>query len=130
MKELTREEYILYRLEKSEESLAAAELLIKNNMWNAAVNRIYYSCFYSVSALLFKCRIQAKSHAGIRTKFFQEFIKTGKLNIEYGRLYSDLFDWRQTGDYSDMIDFTKDEIEPILPAVRQFLELLKGEIHK
>ena len=51
MKDEYKQTLIAYRLEKSEESLKAAELLLKNNMLTSAMNRIYYSMFYSVQAL-------------------------------------------------------------------------------
>jgi uncharacterized protein (UPF0332 family) len=52
MNELTKREYIKYRLEKSDESLNDAKLLAQNQRWNACVNRLYYACFYAVMALL------------------------------------------------------------------------------
>lgn len=45
-----RDEYIRYRLEKALESFEMAELLIKNEKWNAAVNRLYYAAYYAVSS--------------------------------------------------------------------------------
>ena len=46
------ETLIHYRLERAQESLDDARLLAEANRWNACVNRLYYSCFYAVSALL------------------------------------------------------------------------------
>ena len=43
---------IHYRLERAQESLDEAHLLADAGRWNACVNRLYYSCFYAVSALL------------------------------------------------------------------------------
>ncbi len=50
------------------------------------------------------------------------FIKTGKTPIELGKLYSDLFDLRQKGDYGDMYDFDRETIEYLLIHVKEFLE--------
>lgn len=47
-------DYIEYRLSKAREALQDAKLLAENNSWNACVNRLYYSCYYAVSALLLK----------------------------------------------------------------------------
>jgi len=33
------------------------------------------------------------------------YIKTGKLDKKYGRLLSQLFDWRQKGDYENIFDY-------------------------
>ena len=41
-----------YRLTRARESLAEARLLLDNDHVRTAVNRVYYACFYAVSALL------------------------------------------------------------------------------
>ncbi|MBF0353001.1 MAG: HEPN domain-containing protein [SAR324 cluster bacterium] len=41
-----------YRLTRSEETLEEARILANVGHWNACVNRLYYACFYAVSALL------------------------------------------------------------------------------
>ena len=47
--------------------------------------------------------------------------KTGIIEIEFGKLYADLMDWRQKGDYGDMFDFTKETVEPLLKPIEEFL---------
>jgi len=42
-----------------------------------------------------------------------------------GRLYSDLFDSRQKGDYGDMYDFDKETVESLLIPVKEFIDTLK-----
>ncbi len=39
----TRQDYINYRVEKSDEIFRDAQLLAENNRWNSCVNRLYYS---------------------------------------------------------------------------------------
>jgi len=39
------EEYIKYRFHRAEESFEEAIILAENGMWNAVINRLYYSCF-------------------------------------------------------------------------------------
>jgi uncharacterized protein (UPF0332 family) len=49
--------------------------------------------------------------------FGLHFIKTGIIDKEAGKFYTDIFDLRQTGDYEDYIDFKKeDDLELIEPA--------------
>jgi len=48
---------------------------------------------------LFKHTIDAETHNGVKTLFFKEFILTNKMDKEWGKLYADLFDWRQESDY-------------------------------
>lgn len=107
-----------------------AELLIKNKKWNSVVNRLYYACFYAVSALLIKNEVQIKSHTGVKTQFFLNYIKTGKLDIQFGRLFSDLFDWRQKSDYDDFFDFTEADVLPLWEPCKNLIESIKVEINK
>ena len=44
---------VQYRLDRAREALAEAALLLDSGHANTGVNRLYYACFYAVSALLF-----------------------------------------------------------------------------
>jgi len=54
MNEQERNDLIRYRIMHSKETMKEVEMLIKNDFLNAAVNRLYYACFYAISALLLK----------------------------------------------------------------------------
>jgi uncharacterized protein (UPF0332 family) len=114
-------DYINYRLNKAQESFNDAKLLASNKSWNSCINRLYYTCYYAVSALLLKNDIATQTHSGLKTQFNLHFIKTGLISKDFGKLYSDLMDWRQKGDYGDMYDFNKDSVEPLLKPVEDFL---------
>ena len=43
-------ETIQYRLVRAEEAYHDAQILAQSGSWNSCVNRLYYSCFYAVSA--------------------------------------------------------------------------------
>jgi uncharacterized protein (UPF0332 family) len=45
--------YINFRIKRAEESYHDAKYLIEKGSWNAAINRLYYSCFYAVLYLPF-----------------------------------------------------------------------------
>jgi uncharacterized protein (UPF0332 family) len=63
------EALIRYRLERAQESLNDARLLADAERWNTCVNRLYYSCFYAVSAVLARDGLSASRHTGIRSLF-------------------------------------------------------------
>jgi uncharacterized protein (UPF0332 family) len=100
----TKEDYIDYRIKKSKEVFEDAQLLANNKRWKSSVNRLYYSSFYLVNALLYKHEIKAETHNGVKTQFNLHFIKTSKVDLKFGKLYSNLFSWRQESDYADFID--------------------------
>ena len=130
MKPTEREDYIAYRLEKADETFDVVELLIQNEKWNSAVNRLYYAAYYAVTAILVRDNINTKTHSGVKTQFFLHYVKTGKIDIELGKLYSDLFDWRQKGDYSDFFDFTASDIIPIVEPTKILIQSIRAEIEK
>jgi uncharacterized protein (UPF0332 family) len=45
-------DYICYRLQRAREALEEARILLDSGHRHTAVNRPYYACFFSVSALL------------------------------------------------------------------------------
>ena len=125
-----REEYIQYRLVKARESLKDAEVLAKNERWNTCVSRLYYACFYVVSALLLKHKIKSHTHPGTKSQFNQHFVKTGKVLEEEGKLFVKLMAWRYKGDYGDMFDFNKETVEPLFEPVEQFLKTIEMMVNK
>lgn len=121
MSEFEKEDYVKYRLEKAHEALDAAQVLLQNKLWNSVVNRLYYACFYAVNALLVQDGINAQTHTGVKTQFFLFFVKIGKVSKTLGKLYADLFDGRQKGDYNDFYDF---EEEPVVLLHQQSVEFI------
>jgi uncharacterized protein (UPF0332 family) len=104
------ENLIQYRINRSIGTLKEADSMIQNRFWNASVNRIYYSCYYAVSALLLKLGIETNSHKGIRQMFGLHFVQSGKISKEDGRFFSDLYDRRQTGDYDDFVLYEEETV--------------------
>ena len=128
--EHSQKEYIKYRLERSEELFQDAKLLGQNKRWRSSVNRLYYSCFHLVNALLFNDGIAAKTHDGLKTKFLQNYIKTNKISAEFGKLYSKLIDWRQESDYSIYVDFQEKDVLPLIQQVDNFRNVIAELIQK
>jgi uncharacterized protein (UPF0332 family) len=114
-------DYIKYRLNRANESFEEAIILADNKRWNAVINRLYYSCFYAVVALLLKNNIETLSHYGARIQFGLHFIKTGIIDKEKGKLFSKLFDYRQKGDYGDMYDYNEEFTSPLIEEVHLFI---------
>ncbi len=70
---------VFYRMERALETLEEAVLLLNAGHTNTAVNRLYYACFYAVSALLLTQDMSSTKHIGIRSLFNRHFVKTGKI---------------------------------------------------
>lgn len=93
-----KQDLIEYRVSRAKETYKEALLLAQNNHWNAVANRLYYSCFYIVNALLIKYDLSFSSHNGVKSEFHKSFVKTGMVSMDSGKTYSRLFNLRQEGD--------------------------------
>jgi uncharacterized protein (UPF0332 family) len=125
-----RDAYARYRFEKAEEAFSAAEVLVKHQLWNAAINRLYYAAYYAVSGILTKLGIETKTHAGVKTQFLLHFVKPGLIQMSHGKLYADLFDWRQKGDYGDFFDFKEEDVLPLMDPTRSMITDILIEMDK
>ena len=92
---------VSYRMEKSKESIKAAEIMLRNEMLTFSMNRVYYSMFYAVQALLAANEVSFSKHGQVKGYFNREMIKTVVLPKELGQLFSKTFEYRQKFDYVD-----------------------------
>ena len=121
----TQDDYIKYRFERAWKTFEDAKSLANLKSWNSSMNRLYYACFYAVLALFSKNKINSHTHSGAKTQLSLHFVKTGKLDMESGMLYGDLFDLRQKGDYGDFFDFEEQHITTLIPKVEGFLRKIE-----
>ncbi len=117
-----------YWFEKAEESITSARREFGASSFSFAMNRLYYAAFYAVSALLMAHKLTFRKHSGVRAAFHQQFIKTGLLERKWGRLYDQLFEDRQEGDYVVFISFEPVYVETQLDQCTQFLEQIRSLI--
>lgn len=92
MKEILDEEsknaLINYRIQRAYETLKEAQVMMRESFYNAAVNRLYYACYYAAVSLLLKYDHQPQTHNGVKTMLGLHFISTGKLPIKIGKIFS------------------------------------------
>ena len=113
---------IRYRMDRSKEALSAAKLMYEKSHYNDAVNRLYYSCFYAVIALLATEGIHPSKHTAVRAFLNKNWIKTKKMSKETGWLYNTLFDRREKGDYGDYFRFSENDVKDWLERVEKAIE--------
>lgn len=128
--EQSREALVKYRLDRADETLKEVEILAKESHFNAAVNRLYYACYYAVSALLVANGYSAQSHAGAKTLLGLHFVSNGKLSNEYGKTFSRLFEIRHSGDYDDFVFCDKELVDEYTPKAVEFIGAIKSLLNK
>ncbi len=126
----SNQDLVSYRLQRARETLADAHILADASRWNPCVNRLYYACFYAVSALLAQEGLSSSKHTGLRSLFNRHFVKTNRVSKEKARIFNDLFERRQEGDYVDFVSFEESQVLPWLPGVEAFVESIADLIEK
>jgi len=116
--------YVRYRLDRAASTLKEARTLFESEQMFGAVNRIYYTMFYAVSALAFSRGFSTSSHSQLRGYFNREFVKTGVIPTNLGQSYGVAFDSRKKGDYDDLVEFEKDQVQGMLVEAEQFLKVV------
>ncbi len=120
-----RVEIVRYWWSKAEASLTSARREFDAGALTFAANRLYYSAFYAASAALFERELSFKKHAGVRAAFHREFVRTGLLDVEWGKFYDQLFEDRQEGDYIAFVAFDHEYIASQLARCANFLSALR-----
>lgn len=120
--------YIRYRLEKAHEVYEAANVLYQAAQWNSVINRLYYACFYAASAMLLYKNISAKSHSGVIGQFSEQIVRPGIISKDDFRVYAKLLSWRSKGDYNDLFDFAKEDVDTLMLPAKHFIDKVSSLI--
>ena len=126
MKSKHTEALISYRIERSKESIRAAEIMLENGMLTISMNRVYYSMFYAVQALLVLHKVSFSKHGQVKGYFNRELIKTDVFPLDMGKLYNKVFEYRQKFDYVDFAVPDRDMVSEYIEKARGF----HAKIHK
>lgn len=121
-----RRKEIESHMERAEESIMAAKELINGEHFDFAASRAYYGAFYAATALLLNEDLQFRKHSGVLAAIHQGFVKTGKLDKQFGKDLNWLFELRSVGDYGVIIHVGKDEAEESVKCVKAFLSAVRN----
>ena len=119
---------VSYRMERSRETMSEAKLMIDEGYLNGAINRLYYACYYIVTALLIKNGISTQTHAGTKQMLGLHFVVNGKLSPKISNTYATLFEKRHSSDYDDFAYYDKDTVEKLYPQVDEFIHAIENLI--
>ena len=121
----SKEDLIKYRISRAKETFLDAQILAKEKRWNSSINRLYYAAYYSITALLLSKDLYPATHSGVKSNFFEHFVKNGIISEDLGKIYSQLFTWRHKGDYADLFDFEEEKVLPYFGPVEQLLKTIE-----
>src|ERR687892_2219465 len=85
--------------QRAQEALRATHTLIAAGFLDFAAARAYYAAFYAASALLLAEGKTFRSHRGVVALIHRDYVRSGRLPVDMGRILSTLSDLRSVGDY-------------------------------
>lgn len=112
-------------LEKSDRNLLQATDNVKLGHWDLIANRLYYSVFHAVTALMMNDGIVTHTHKGTSSQFGRYYVLTGKFERGDGLLYSRLQSMREKADYQNVFHMTEEEVLDLIEKTRHLQSRIK-----
>ena len=114
-------------VEKSYAALEDSKFLIEQKKYHIAINRIYYSIFYMISAFAVKDKFETSKHAQLIGYFNKNYISTKKIDAN-SKIITRLFELRNKADYDVYATFTKEQVDELCSISEKFLNDTKKYI--
>jgi uncharacterized protein (UPF0332 family) len=110
-------------LRNAHERLEDAKAMLSLSRYAGTVNRTYYVMFEAASAMLSAADMELDTHYGVKIKFGELFVKTGKVDPKFGRHLSQGLDLREDADYAldSRAEVPRDVAEDQLRKASEFL---------
>lgn len=125
-----RKTMVQLEMERAKRTFQEVEILKDAGLWNGVSNRLYYAVFHAISALFIHDGHQVHTHHGSHALFGQQYVKTGVLPADYGKLYNQLQTMREQSDYNcafeaDPVEL-KDKIEPAKQMIEAICKMINN----
>lgn len=111
-----------YRMEKAREIIKEAEDALEHDHPGNSVNRSYYAMFTAARAILALKELDSSKHSGIIALFSQHIIKPGLFPEELSKFLRESKRIRESADYGDFIEITKEDAQTHLQRAGKFVE--------
>ena len=112
-------------IERAEQAVKAAQKLFLDGYYDFAASRAYYAVFYAASALLLQEGLEFRKHSGVIAAIHQRFIKTGRMEKEFGKNLNWLFELRSIGDYGVTTHVPAADAEQAINTATDFLQKVR-----
>ncbi len=130
LNESERKIVIQLEIERADRTFGQVANLVKDEYWDTAANRLYYSLFHALSAMLICDGLQVGSHKGAAIRFHMHYVKTGLFTPEEGSFYSQMETLREKADYNCYFDVTENDVLSRIEPTRLLIERIKQYIAK
>ena len=97
---------------------------MQNQLYNAALSRLYYACFYATTALLLSKGLSSKTHSGTSTLLHQHFVKQNSFDADKSAFYNQLMRQREIDDYNDFLIGDKNLVEKYIQPAKDYINYI------
>ncbi len=115
-------------IEKSEHALRVAQDLRTDGYAPDAVSKAYYSMFYAAQALLKSENIDVTKHSAVESTLGYHFVKSGKLDSKYHRMFIEARKFREIADYDIQEEIVQSQAIGKIEEAKVFLSIVKSLI--
>jgi len=115
-------------LDKAEHALEVAEELKRKNYHSDAVSKVYYAMFYAAQALLKSEEIDVKKHSAVESSIGYYFVKSGRLDPKYHKMFINARKIREISDYDIQEEIVEPQAILTLSQGREFVNVIKRTI--
>lgn len=112
-------------LEKSKNSLKAAQVLFDSGLYEESVSMSYYAMYHCLIALMFKCGIKCENHAA-SIILLDRLFKEGELYLIISEAKEERIDKQYYVDF----EIVKDDAQDMIKTAQGFTTKLKLVIEK
>ena len=119
-----------YRLERAEECLSEAVLLLNNKSFGGSATRSYYAIFNSIRAVLALEGVDFNKHSAVISHFQKEYVKTGVFNKEISDYIRVAFITRNDSDYKDFYSVSEEDAKKQIDNANLVMKTLKNYLSK
>jgi|Deesub1362A_J573_1020465.scaffolds.fasta_scaffold00271_30 uncharacterized protein (UPF0332 family) len=120
-----------YRKTVALERLRAAEVLLKEGLFNDAISKSYFAIHAISRAILILYDIRASTHEGVKTMFSKQLVREARLiPQDFTKKYSILKALREDADYEDFVKYSREDAEDAVKTAREFVERISEIIDK
>jgi uncharacterized protein (UPF0332 family) len=117
-------------LERANQAIEAAKKLLSGGYDDFAASRAYYAAFYAATALLLKEGMEFSKHSGVIAAIHKGFIKTERLDKQFGKDLNWLFELRSVGDYGVTVHVPRHEAEQAIDTAHRFVQAARSFIEE
>jgi uncharacterized protein (UPF0332 family) len=113
-------------LDLSRGALAAARLLLANDLLPDVLNRAYYAAHHAARALLLSRGVEVRSHSALRAELGRHLVKPGLLPVDMARSLRVLQADREEADYGRFVSVDRALADQAVEQASAFVDVAEA----